>query len=98
MCTSVHIFPLVVEWDADKAAANLAKHGIDFADAAAVLEDEAALTMPDGDPDEERFVTLGLDALGRLLTVTYTWRGDEPRLISARKASRRERRQYENKR
>jgi uncharacterized DUF497 family protein len=43
-------------------------------------------------------VTLGLDALGRLLVVVYTWREDEPRLISARKANRSERRQYENKR
>jgi uncharacterized DUF497 family protein len=94
----VHILSGVVEWDADKAAANLAKHGIDFADAATVLEDEAALTMPDDDPDEERFVTVGMDALGRVLTVVYTWRGDEPRLISARKASRSERRQYEDKR
>jgi hypothetical protein len=88
----------VVEWDADKAAVNLRKHGVDFADAATALEDEAALTMPDDDPDEERSVTLGMDALGRVLVVVYTWRDDEPRLISARKANRAERRQYESKR
>jgi len=87
----------VVEWDADKAAQNLAKHGVDFAEAATVLEDEAALTVADDDPEEDRFVTVGMDALGRVLTVVYTWRGDEPRLISARKASRSERRQYENR-
>lgn len=98
VCTNVHILLCAVEWDADKAAVNLTKHGVDFADGATVLEDEAALTIPDGDADEERFVTVGMDALGRVLTVIYTWRGDMPRLISARKASRSERRQYESKR
>ncbi len=71
------------------------KHGIDFADAATVLEDEFALTRADHDHDEERFVTVGADALGRVPVVVYTWRDDEPRLMSARSANRRERRQYE---
>jgi hypothetical protein len=84
----------VVKWDPEKAAANLRKHGIDFADAATVLNDERALTIADEDPDEERFVTLGLDLLGRLLVVAYTWRGEEPRLISARRATRSEQNQY----
>jgi len=84
----------VVKWDREKAAANLRKHGIDFADAATVLNDERALTIADEDPDEERFVTLGLDLLGRLLVVAYTWRGEEPRLISARRATRSEQNQY----
>jgi len=88
----------VVEWDEDKAAANLRKHGVDFADAATVLEDEAALTRPDEHPEEDRWVTLGMDALGRVLVVVYTWREENPRLISARKATRTERRQYESKR
>jgi uncharacterized DUF497 family protein len=88
----------VVKWDPEKAAANLRKHGIDFADAATVLNDEQALTMADDDPEEERYLTLGLDALGRLLVVAYRWRGEEPRLISARKATRSERGQYERKR
>lgn len=88
----------VVEWDPDKAAANVRKHRVDFADAATVLEDEAGLTVSEDHPAEERFVTLGMDALGRLLVVVYTWRGDEVRLISARKADRSERRQYESKR
>jgi len=88
----------VVGWDRDKAEANRAKHRIDFADAATVLTDEQALTCPDVDPDENRFVTLGRDALGRVLVVAYSWRGDEPRLISARKASPSERRQYERHR
>ena len=63
-----------------------------------VLEDEAALTMPDDDPHEDRYVTIGMDSLGRVLVVVYTWRDDEVRLISARKAGTRERRQYEKKR
>jgi uncharacterized DUF497 family protein len=88
----------VVQWDEEKAAANQRKHGVDFADAATVLEDEAALTMPDDHPEEDRWVTLGMDALGRILVVVYTWRGEEPRLISARKATRAERRQYESER
>src|SRR5262245_45395096 len=87
----------VAEWDAGKAASNLRKHGVDFADAETALRDEMAMTMPDGDPDGERFVTLGMDALGRLLVVVYEWRNDDARLISARKATRAERRQYEDK-
>ena len=87
------------EWDEEKARRNLEKHGIDFADAVTVMDDTMALTMPDPASDEEeRFMTLGVDALERLLVVGYTWRGDRIRLISARKATRRERRQYEGKR
>jgi hypothetical protein len=71
---------------------------VDFADAETALCDEMALTMRDDDPDEERFVALGMDALGRLLVVVYEWREDDVRLISARKANRSERRQYEGKR
>jgi uncharacterized DUF497 family protein len=60
-----------------------------------VLEDDAAITISDEHPNEERFVIIGLDALGRILVVVYTWRGDNIRLISARKATPRERQQYE---
>ena len=88
----------VVQWDAEKAAANLRKHGVDFADAETALRDEMAMTVADDDPMEERFVTLGMDALGRLLVVVYEWREDDVRLISARKATRAERTQYEGKR
>jgi len=84
-----------LEWDSRKAAANLEKHGIDFADAVTVFLDELAVTIPDDRADEERFITLGTDALGRLLVLVYTWRGENIRLISARRATRRERRQYE---
>jgi uncharacterized DUF497 family protein len=84
------------EWDPAKARQNLRKHGVDFADAVTVLEDEAALTIRDPfSEQEQRWITLGMDALGRLLVVVYTWRGDRIRLISARLATPRERRQYE---
>jgi uncharacterized DUF497 family protein len=53
----------VAQWDAEKAAANLRKHRVDFADAETALRDEMAMTMPDDDPEGERFVTLGMDAL-----------------------------------
>lgn len=83
------------EWNRDKAEINLKKHGIDFADAVTVLDDLNALTVEDSDHDEERFATLGMDAYGRILVVVYTWRGDAIRLISARKATKQERKQYE---
>ena len=83
------------QWDRGKAKANLLKHGVSFADAVAVFSDDAALTMVDNDPDEERFVTIGADAFGHILVVVYTRRGEEIRIISARKATARERRHYE---
>jgi len=87
------------EWDRGKAAANLAKHGIHFADAVVVFEDDFALTIRDPRiGDEERWITAGMDTLGRLLVVVYTWRGQAIRLISARLSTPRERRQYEEKR
>lgn len=63
-----------------------------------VLEDDLAITIPDDYLEEERFVTLGMDAFGRILVVVYTWRGEHLRIISARKATPRECRQYEEKR
>lgn len=83
-----------VEWDPRKAAANLKKHGVEFADAATVLHDEQAITVREDDEGEERYVTIGMDALGNVLVVIYTWRKDRPRLISARKAEPTEREQY----
>ena len=85
------------EWDGHKAESNLEKHGVDFVDAASVLYDELAETVPDDSAGEERFVTIGMDAFGRLLVVVYTWRGETPRIISAREATGRERREYEGK-
>ncbi len=87
------------QWDANKAAANLVKHGVDLADAVGVFEDEWALTIKEQDVEgEQRFVTMGMDFLGRVLVVVYTYRGNTIRLISARRATRRERRIYEQKR
>jgi uncharacterized DUF497 family protein len=84
------------EWDPGKAATNLQKHGVSFADAVSVFSDEFALTAADDLAEEERFVTLGTDAFGQLLVVVYTWRGEQIiRIISARKATRHERTQYE---
>ena len=84
------------QWDVAKAKSNKEKHGIDFADAVTALDDDNALTMPDDDPDEDRFVTIGLDALGRVLVVIYTYQSSAMiRIISARKATPRERKQYE---
>jgi hypothetical protein len=87
------------EWDSAKADANARKHRVGFAEAVSVLEDDGALTMREScSNDEERWVTLGMDAAGSLLVVVYTWRGDAVRLISARRATRREREQYGEKR
>jgi uncharacterized DUF497 family protein len=85
------------EWDPNKATTNFNKHGVRFAEAATVLEDEAALTVSDNETDEERFVTLGMGSMGRILIVAYATRGDRIRIISARKATRRERFQYERR-
>ena len=83
------------QWYKNKAASNLQKHGIEFADAVSVFSDDLAITIPDNRFDEDRFVTIGMDAFGRILVVVFTWRGEDIRLISARSAERRERKQYE---
>jgi uncharacterized DUF497 family protein len=83
------------EWDPAKAEANAAKHGVRFADAVAVFGDERALTLADPHSEEERYALIGMDALARVLVVIYRWRGEDTiRLISARSATRNERRQY----
>lgn len=81
------------EWDRKKALVNLGKHGVDFADATEVFYDERALTISHTYPREERFVTMGMDSKGRILAVAFTWRGDRIRIISARKATRKEQQQ-----
>lgn len=83
------------EWDPAKARENFRVHGVNFAVARDVLEDENAITIEDFDAEgEQRFRTLGLDGLGRLLVVVYTYRGDKIRLISAWKASKKQEKQY----
>jgi uncharacterized protein len=89
---------MAFEWDPDKAHRNLEKHGISFADAVEVLSDPYALTIEDRISEEQRHITLGLDAIGRILVIVYTWRGETIRIISARKATARERAQYEENR
>ena len=86
---------MAYQWDNNKAAANLRKHGIDFADAVLVFSDDLAITVSDDRFNEERFITIGIDALDRVLVVVYTYRGTKIRLISARSATRQERQQYE---
>jgi hypothetical protein len=82
-------------YDPAKAAANLGKHKVSFADAEGVFQDPLAVTVEDPDAaGERRFVILGLGSAGEVLVVVYTEREDECRLISARRATRRERKQY----
>ncbi len=84
------------EWDPAKDRINIRGHHVAFADAAAVFADGNLAVREDPDSDEERrWLALGMDALGRLLVVVYSWRGeDRIRIISARKATPRERAQY----
>ena len=76
---------------------NFKKHGVRMPEAIPVFEDPFAITTPDDEPvaSEQRFVTLGMGAAGRLLVVVYTWRGDNIRIISARPAEAHEREEYE---
>jgi uncharacterized DUF497 family protein len=88
---------LTFEWDTNKARRNLGKHGVSFEESSSVFGDPLSLTVPDPvhSKVEERFVTLGTSHRGNLLVVVHTERGDNIRIISARPASRRERRTYE---
>ncbi len=88
------------EWDAAKAEAKLARHGVGFAEAVTVSEDELALTREDPDSEgEQRFVTLGMSGFANLLVVVYTYRvPDSIRLISAWKANKRQCLRYEQDR
>lgn len=84
-----------IEWDPAKARANLSKHGVSFSDVEAAFSDEFALSMTDDfSVAEERFLLVGRDATGRLVTISYAYRDDVIRLISARPATRTERREY----
>jgi uncharacterized protein len=83
-------------YDPDKAAANLKKHDVSFADAEGVLQDLLAVTVEDPDAEgERRFVAVGLGSAGELLVVVYSERDGEYRLISARRPTRKERTSYE---
>ena len=85
------------DWDPEKAEANLHKHGVAFPEAATTFVDTLGTTVPDHrhSEDELRLFYLGMSARGRLLAVSYTDRGERIRIISARLATRQERRFYE---
>ncbi len=88
---------MIYEWDPKKAKANLRTHGVSFDEAASVFLDPLAVTFPDPDHSGEEFreITIGRSASQRVVFLSHTRRGDRTRLISARKATRRERKQYE---
>jgi uncharacterized DUF497 family protein len=89
------------EWDEEsKAGTNFRKHGVRMPEAIPVFDDPFAITIVDeeSDPSEQRFITLGMGAAGRLLVVVYTWRGENIRIISARPPETHEREEYEAER
>lgn len=85
------------EWDPEKEEANLSKHGVSFAEAATAFGDPLSMNMPDPDHSEgeQRLIVLGMSDRYRLLVVSYTERPPRTRIISARLATRHERKQYE---
>lgn len=85
------------EWDEEKAASNLRKHGVSFEEASTVFADDLSLTgdNPDHSHGEHRLVTFGVSSVGRLLVVSHTERAGHIRIISARPATRAERKFYE---
>ncbi|GMR07960.1 MAG: BrnT family toxin [Gammaproteobacteria bacterium] len=85
-----------VNWDPEKAKSNYKKHGVHFSDAESVLYDPCALTIEDENSEgEHRYVSIGLDAISRILVIVYAQISDDIRLISARKAGKNERSNYE---
>jgi uncharacterized DUF497 family protein len=88
------------EWGVGKAEANYKKHGVRFSECLQLFEDDYAITVTDNesDPGEVRFVSIGTGAKGRVLVVTYTHRGANIRIISARLAEPHESTQYEENR
>jgi uncharacterized DUF497 family protein len=84
------------QWDPAKARANVLKHGVDFAEAVIAIEDPYSRHMAGPDAEgEARFIALGMDGSGRILVTVYAYRNETIRIISARRASRDERAQYE---
>ena len=86
------------QWDEEKAKSNLKKHGVSFEEGATIFNDPMIATIldPDHSKDEERFISIGMFVIRRLLTVIHTYRKDRLRLISARKATKAEKKNYEN--
>jgi uncharacterized protein len=85
------------EWNLDKAELNIEKHGVSFQEATTVFNDSLSVTFPDPDHSigENRYVIIGVSRFGQLLVVAHTDRGEKVRIISARKATRQEKRFYE---
>lgn len=85
-----------VIWDPAKARSNLKKHGVSFSDMETVFRDPHAISLEDSDSRfENRFIVIGMDALGRVVVAAYAYQNDAIRLISARKATKSERDVYE---
>ena len=86
------------EWDDAKAESNAEKHGVSFAEAMTIFADTLSVTGydPRHSDEEDRFLTMGMSVDGRLLLVSHTDRADAVRIISAREASRHERKDYED--
>lgn len=85
------------EWDSRKAEINLRKHGVSFDEAASIFLDSLALSGPDPDHSvgESRYITFGISRLGRMLSVSHTYRPGAIRIIMARRMTRDERKTYE---
>ncbi|MBW2167467.1 MAG: BrnT family toxin [Deltaproteobacteria bacterium] len=89
---------LIFEWDLKKAKTNLGKHGVSFEEACTAFKDPLSLTIDDPlhSNDEKRLVLIGMSYNNRMLVVVHTERGDNIRIISARKATKKERKYYES--
>ena len=88
---------MIFEWNPRKSAINLRKHGVSFTEVGTVFGDELAITVPDPDhsDQEDRYITIGWSNLHRLLMVAHTDRGEKIRIISARKLTKAEQKEYE---
>jgi uncharacterized DUF497 family protein len=90
---------LIFEWNENKANENLKKHGVSFDEAKTVFNDPFSVTIydPDHSSDEDRYIDIGLSSKGRLIVVSYLEKDDKIRIISSRKATKKEKRDYEKK-
>jgi hypothetical protein len=92
----MYLSAMQIIWDPNKAELNFKKHRVRFSDAELVLYDPFAMTLEEQVREgEQRFVTVGTDAVGRIVVVVYSYRADTIRLISAKKATPSQRKQYE---
>lgn len=86
------------EWNTAKAGSNVRKHGVSFSEAAVALQDNGAMTTDDSDSEsEERLISVGTDDRGRMLVTIFTYRADAIRIIPSRRASKKERKIYEER-